>query len=366
MTPRARTHHLPGRLHTPQTAIDFGGAIVRAIETCRRAEHRTLTLPREEPGTPYTENEIGFLIRSLRRVGFRARSVLAVLPKMAVRVLPIELPPRAPAASLREIARAQAAELTGLPAGMFEVAITTHADGDRPSSAAVCDHETTRAFIDGFASAKSTPAALFPPATPLIAAASRTAPAEASSRWRPDADRGLNPLSLMIDAGWTNTTILAMRDGRSVLERHITALGFGRVLANLAAALGCDQHAARILAEQGRHTSLDLASACAPHLRAFGLELEREIDATSPYLSQITGETPCEIILTGGACDDDELVDWLDASTTVPVRVIRTEAVSGSPATLAALLPQPHHAQPQPQRQPRVQTQVRAQSGSAA
>lgn len=283
--------------------IELGTATVRAFEPGRGGSGpRALVLGREEPGSPYGAVEIGRLVRAARRSGMTAGEAVVMLPKRAVRSVPVDLPPRESGAPLEQIAAAQAVEALGLAAGEFELAITTHGRGGKPGTAGVCVHGEAVALAEWFEGAGLWVRAMLPPSAILAAAAS-----------------GHAGVSLVLDAGWTDTTIAAAADGALLLERRIASVSFGRVVAEVGRSLGGMSRAAALVCGPGRHADLRLAELVAGPMRAYGLGLSRELSATVPYIEQVVGEAPRRVVVIGRAAEDEELVEWLSLNSEVAV-----------------------------------------------
>lgn len=308
---------IPGlRGRASPIVFDIGSAAVRVAQRASgEGGCRVLTLRREDTDTPLASHEAAGLTRAMLRARFAVAEAVIIAPRAMVRSLPVELPPASSGAPLLEIARSRAAELLDMPPAAFELAITSTPPDQaqaRTSTVATCKHDDAETLIAVLESAGVRVRSLIAPS----AAAAAVAPAPTADD--PDA------ACLLLDVGWRETAAIGLAGGRPVFERHLRKLGFGAVVRSVRDELDVPWDLARHLAVSDRQTNASLAEHVSAAVRSFGVDLLREAEATLSYLERLAEPGRVrEVLIAGGGAEDDELLDWLAANLSVPVRTLR-------------------------------------------
>jgi len=308
-------------------ALDLGAAAVQAVEaTSSRGMVAAASIPRIDTEVGYDEAELATIVAALRRRGFTAGEAAVILPKALLRFVPVDIPPPDSGAPVEQIARAQVAHERGEGAG-FELAlwIPTGADASQSERAVAvsCAHNDADPLLDALQRAGLTPRSLHPPAAAIACTARIDDPAR----------------RVMLDAGWSGASVIVVEHGKVLFERSMGSHRFGRVVTEIGRALGVDAETARWVAGRGRNRDPALVGRMAPILRGFGERLAEDIASSIAFIERCwPGEGLQVLDIVGGGGEDDDLIDWLDASIGPAVRPLmcRTVRHTATPAQSAA------------------------------
>lgn len=308
--------------------IDLGGARVRVIAADERGLiHRRMTLPRLDPGSAYTSDEIQSIVGAIRRRGFLEERAEVLVPRSILRSAVLELPSLSSGAPFATIAASQLAHERGGDVGSFEVAVWHPAsEGEQPVSATVlsCDHANSEPIVDGFESAGIEISGLRAPESGIAASL---------------VSAGYTGLRAVLDIGWTTATLGVVRDGEVLFSRSLPSLGFGHLAEKLTERLGVSlAEAGRLLSPEIR-TRAGVAGQTASLLRPHGLAISTEIGNSVEYVKRSwpgIGSSP--VLAVGGGADDSDLTDFLTISSACIVAGVQLEGTQGevSPRYAAA------------------------------
>lgn len=292
-------------------SIDLGSAGACAVQWAPGDQApRVATLDRDAPDQPWSIDEFAALAGALDRAGMDPDPAVIVAPKTIVRSFPLDLPSLPPGPALARVIVGQAAPLLGVGDDQFEWTRTSaplESAARRSSTVAALPH------------AESTPL-LLTLENAGVAAERLIAPVDALT----GAIRAMNDVAastvLLVDVGWSDTTIVGYHKGCPIFERRLRRLGYGTLADRISESLRCERMTARWLASRGHQLGRQIAERVGLLLRPFGLSLLKEIELSVAYLEQNTDPSPAErVLVCGGGSADAELLEWLSVNLSLPV-----------------------------------------------
>ncbi|MEL7474384.1 MAG: hypothetical protein AAGK04_13785 [Planctomycetota bacterium] len=294
--------------------VEIGSRALGAVATDRAG--RTLgrlRLTRETSSVAPSESDLARLASALRRRGWVARSAWAVAPREATTLHGLTLPPPETGAPLDKLARAEVARIGHRSEDSFELAWwlapMAHRRGESVlATAAVVDHDTSTAVLDGFESVGLSLRGLLPSAWALVAGAREDLPTSG--------------LGVLLDVGWGRSSLVAVSGDAPAYERRLSS-AFGMYVRSVAERL--DLSDAEALRTIGRVGELEgrLAEIVADGLRRFGEGLAAELDESIGYLRSLwPDESIGQIVLSGAEASglDDWLMTAIGLSVISPTR----------------------------------------------
>jgi type IV pilus assembly protein PilM len=253
-TPKGKRFHL--RTHSP-IGIDVGTRSVKALQlgrdrwgTGRWRVVAAAEVPREEVGQPaapslpatgqpprpphvLSEAEVGRLVGTLERQGFRGGEVVLAVPNEKVVSSMLELPPRASQAPIEQIARMELARAhrfapDSFEMGCWDLPAAARATKATPVIAVACTHADAAAIMEPFEAEGMNVCALDVKAAALARACAPLMGADAGG------------IVGIVDLGWTSATLSLMHQGVAIYGRILGDSGIYKLYHTLASRLGLE------------------------------------------------------------------------------------------------------------------------------
>jgi Tfp pilus assembly PilM family ATPase len=243
------------RMHSP-VGIDVGSRTVKAVQLGRErfGDGRwrvtaAAEVPRDEaapapagapqqppqpkPSYALTASEVGRLIGTLERQGFRGTDVVLAAPNERVYSSMLELPPRSSNAPLEQIARMEVARAhrfapDSFEMGSWDLPAAARATKQTPVMAVACTHADADAVMDPIENEGLSVTALDVRAAALARACHPLLAADAHA------------ITGIVDLGWTGATLSLMHQDVAIYGRTLGDCGLLRLYHTLSSRLGLE------------------------------------------------------------------------------------------------------------------------------
>jgi len=245
----------------------------------------------------------------MRRGGLPRSGLWLAAPKAVQSVRGLSLPSPDSGAPIEQLAQAEAMRVARLEPGAFELALwrapAPHRGEGMHATAVIVRHDELRSLFEGASACGLTVEGV----TPQAAAATL------------GVSNGLPGLCLVADLGWSDTTFVAVHDGRPAFQRSASQSLRG-VAESLAGSLGLG--VAEAVSAMKSTPEGPLGEIVGAALRRYGGQLAEEIESSLGFLRSVwPGRDADRVLLVGGGARTVDLDDWLVASLGIDTRRAR-------------------------------------------
>lgn len=328
----------------PRTPIglDIGSSTVKAVQLTRGPRNKiaaSTRFPRTKPDAPIAVEELREIRAVLGRQGFVGTEVAVAATPEKLMAGSLELPARAPGVPMEQIARAEFARIHKCDVaiaefGWWELPAPARAGRGTAVMAVAYPHAAAEQQLSLFDQAGLRVRALDTQASAL----GRTALATA----------GTQRTLAALDLGWSNATLLLVRDGVAAYERRMPTGGIAKLHGALKSRLQLDAESIdRLLLEIGlagettNPDSGEIRAAITLHFDAIVAEVRK---ACSYAQHQYPGAPVALLCLAGGGACFAGMASYFASSLAVEVRSAEAGYAAASSAGVNHKLTASHAA----------------------
>ncbi|MCX5683829.1 MAG: pilus assembly protein PilM [Planctomycetota bacterium] len=325
---------LLSRLQDTLIGIDLEGRVIRAAQLVRSGGRwslaAALALPRMSGEAAVGRAEVGQLVGSLGRMGFRGNRVVLGVPEEKILTGVLELPPKTSGAPLQEIARSELATMHGYDLQAAESVCwdlpTSTRRGSTQAMGVACRHTDAEAVLETFDRS----------GLDVVALDSRL---HAVTR----ACEGLLPqagIAAILDMEWNRTMLLLLYQGAVIYKRTVTDQSLQQLAKGLMQGLDLEEDSMLyLLAEVGLTPQSPEYAAQAETIRPLVTKYLDSVAASlqSPFAyatSQYAGTAMESLLLVGQGAAIPGVSEHLQPRLGVSVRVVRPADMVQCPASL--------------------------------
>ncbi|MEO0484073.1 MAG: hypothetical protein AAF138_10675 [Planctomycetota bacterium] len=289
--------------------VDLGARVLRAAGVDRAGQRvASASVQRTSDAPTPSATELARLAAAMRRGGLPRTGVWIAAPKAVQSVRGLSLPAPESGAPIDRLARAEAARLARVDPQALELALwqapAPHRAGGLHATAVVVSHDDLR----GITAAATAAGLSVRGVTPQAAAAAL------------GAGRDSRGLQLLVDLGWSDTTLIALRDGAPSFQRS-TSQSLHAVVRAMAESLDLDLEAATSTFTASHDPSSALGQIVDATVRRYGAQLAEDIEDSIAFLRSVWPADDVErVVMLGGGARTTDLDEWLVAALGVEVR----------------------------------------------
>ena len=322
------------RQHDTFIGIDLGGRALRAAQLVRSGSRWSLTaalaLPRMTADAIPGRAEVGQLVGSLDRMGFRGRRVVLGVPEEKILTGVLELPPKTSGAPLQEIARSELATMHGYDpqaaeSVCWDLPVSTRR-GSTQAMGVACRHADAETVLEVFDHC----------GLDVVALDSRLhAVTRACTGVLPQAS-----ITAILDLEWHRTMLLLIYQGTVIYKRTVTDQSLQQLAKGLMQGLDIEEDSVLyLLAEVGLAPQSSDYAGQAETIRPLVTKYLDSVVASlqSPFAyatSQYAGTTLDSLLLVGHGAAIPGVCEHLQPRLGVNVRVFRPADMAQCPPSL--------------------------------